>query len=467
MFGSNVNYFDTGVGRPDWEDVIQDPVFIQDVAELGITNLRFPGGTFSNYYDFSIGKGYIDWGEKSDQYNWTGITTDQFLQFLHDTGIPHAMITANVYKSGYKYWPGDNWISAQVAADWVDYFNHKSGFRVEYWELGNEVFYNGQIPWWNDPQVPGLTQDLYIQKIHEWSRAMQAVDPTIKIGASVEFPMPSGDLQAWWTLPIIQENAKDIDFLIVHPYVRVNDYMVDGKYVDSTAANAYAWIWATKPIVALRGWLDAYAPSRSKAIEIQASEWAVIAFPENPDTHSDTMLNAVLTTDLFWDMVNEGVDGANLYSLCSWGFQTLESVSGGRKFAQYHIMWMNRHRSGKRLVESQMTSPTYSVDPLGGDKSNGRVDGVPYLSAYATLNDDKSRLYLIITNKSGELQPAIINLDGFTPQSRASVWQMTSARWDDTGMQPVTSMITNGTSTFTYTFPARSVTSFIFEVQPG
>jgi hypothetical protein len=83
------------------------------------------------------------------------------------------------------------------------------------------------------------------------------------------------------------------------------------------------------------------------------------------------------------------------------------------------------------------------------------------------LNDDKSRLYLIITNKSGELQPAIINLDGFTPQSRASVWQMTSARWDDTGMQPVTSMITNGTSTFTYTFPARSVTSFIFEVQPG
>jgi hypothetical protein len=34
-------------------------------------------------------------------------------------------------------------------------------------------------------------------------------------------------------------------------------------------------------------------------------------------------------------------------------------------------------------------------------------------------------------------------------------------------VQPVTSTITNGTSTFTYTFPARSVTSFIFEVQPG
>jgi alpha-L-arabinofuranosidase len=476
MFGSNVQYYFTSQYIPDyptWDLVLDDPVFLADVAELGITSLRYPGGMESNYYDFSLGKGWISWMGGTEQYHIDhaegGVDTDQFIQFLRDTDIPGAVITANVYKSGNKLWPEDNWISPQVAADWVDYTNHTLGFYVEYWELGNEVSASDEFPWAGDPQeqglqVPGLTCGMYIQKIQEWSQAMKAVDPTIKIGAvALEAPR-GGGVAEWWTLPILHDRADDIDFLIVHPYVDAAPYLVGGEIEDETANDIYAWIWATNPIERLRYWIDTLAPARAASIEIQATEWDVYT-AESLSYGNDTLFKAVIGTDRLWDLIQEGADGANLWTLCDGRSATLEPVSGGQKYAQYYMMWMNRHRSGRWLVESQVSAPTYSAGPFGSTATFDyveAVDGVPYLSAYATLSDDGNRLYLIVTNKSAEPQSTTINLNGFTPQGPASVWQMTSANWSDTGVQPVTSAIA-AAATFTYTFPARSVTSFVFQ----
>jgi alpha-L-arabinofuranosidase len=464
MFGSNIESISLE-NEPDPGDVITDPAFIRDVADLGLASLRFPGGTYSNSYDFSRGRGSVDWIGGPDQFNMGGMDTAQFIQFLRAAGIPGAMITANVYKSGSKNWSGDNWISPRVAADWVDYTNHQSGFRVEYWELGNEVNYSDAFPWDSDPQVPGLTREMYLQKVREWSRAMKAVDPTIKIGAVAMLPGRGGGEPEWWDFPLIQERASEIDFLIVHPYIGANPYMEDGAFVDRTAESTFAWIWATQPISDLRRWILTFAPARAATMEIQASEWGVISFPEM-QLMNDSLLNAVLNTDLFWDMVQEGADGANIWNLAEWPFASLEPVSGGRKFAQYYMLWMNRRRSGKWLLDTQVTAPTYTFQPLGDDaKVYAVMDSVPYLSAYATLSADRKHLYLIVTNKSGNPQAAAITLDGFFPRPPASVWQMTSARWDDTGVVPATSVIQNASSTIPYTFPARSVTSFVFDLQ--
>jgi alpha-L-arabinofuranosidase len=479
MFGNNVQYYFTSRYIPDhptWDLVLDDPVFLSDVAELGLTSLRYPGGMEANYYDFSSGKGWISWMGDSEQFHVDdaegGVDTARFIQFLRDAGIPDAVITANVYKSGNKLWPEDNWISSRVAAGWVEYTNRVLGFDVKYWELGNEVTASDEFPWAGDPhedglQVPGLTRDMYIRKIREWSRAMKAVDPTIRVGAvALETPR-GGGVAEWWTLPILQDRADDIDFLIVHPYVNVGPYLEDGRLTDHSAAEMYAWIWATDPVARLRRWIDSAAPARASDIGIQASEWSIYTAGMVPKGN-DSLLNAVLSTDLFWDMVQEGVDGANLFLLCDAADATLEPVSGGRKYAQYHMLWMNRRRSGKWLVESRVDSPTYSAGPFGGVDTMDyvkAVDGVPYLSAYATLSEDGSRLYLIVTNKSAKPELTAVNLNGFRPYGEVSVWQMTSANWDDTGVQPVATVIRDPDSPFVYTFPARSVTSLVFNTQ--
>jgi alpha-L-arabinofuranosidase len=293
---------------------------------------------------------------------------------------------------------------------------------------------------------------------------MKAVDPSIKIGA-VALLSVRGDYPEWWTLPILQASAEDIDFLIVHPYISAIPYMESGRFTDRTAEGVFAEIWSTHPIAGMRQWADAFAPGRPRKLEIQASEWGVVALEGMPRTY-DTLHNAVLNTDLLWDMVGEGADGANIWNLSEWPFPTLEPVSGGAKYAQYNMMWMNSRRSGRWLLGTAVASPTYSAGPLGGDvyeqKMLGGADGVPFLSAYATLSEDGRRLYLIVTNKSAEVQTTAITLNGFAPLRRASVWQMTSAAWDDTGVQPAAFEISDAGPVFSYAFPARSVTSIVF-----
>ena len=446
MFGSNIEY--------NWSNdgLLSDPRFISDVSDLGVTVLRYPGGTSANYYDFSAGKGYVDWVGGSGQYNSSGITTDQYIQFMKDAHIHAGMITANVYKSGYKNWPGNNWISSRVAGDWVKHTN-AAGFHIEYWELGNEVFSNDELGD-ADSQVPGLTRDLYIAKVHEWSKAMKAVDPTIKVGIVVWGP-DRGRWNEWWNSPLMTQCAADIDFVSYHDYVSAEPYLSNKGIVDSTALNVYAQIWARHPISDLRAQLDAAAPARSAHIGIQASEWGVLAFPSVPDM-SDTLMTAVLDTDQLWDMVQEGADGAAIWDLYEPPFPSLEGTPGGRKYAQYNMMWMNRNRSGKWLVESQVSAPTYT---------SGDVDGVPSVSAYATLSADRSKLYVIVTNKSADPQTTNIDLGGFSPRAQASTWQMTSTNWSDTGIAPQVSTITNAAPAFDYTSPARSVTSFVFDAR--
>ena len=71
------------------------------------------------------------------------------------------------------------WIES--AAAWVRYANVKKKYGVRYWEVGNENWNNGK----GTPQeMAGI--------VSRFSRAMKAVDPTIKIGAS------GNGNEHWW-----------------------------------------------------------------------------------------------------------------------------------------------------------------------------------------------------------------------------------------------------------------------------
>ena len=62
---------------------------------------------------------------------------------------------------------------AQRAAEWVRDANIKNKWDVKYWDIGNEVWI------WLFPEE-------YARFVVEYSKAMKAVDPTIKIIAGYE-----------------------------------------------------------------------------------------------------------------------------------------------------------------------------------------------------------------------------------------------------------------------------------------
>lgn len=201
-FGNNVGYADR-----TWQSAITNTEFISATHDLGVSVLRYPGGLWANYYDFSLGTGWMPWAQPQDAcYNLTGVTTDQFLQFCQAIGCTAAMITANVYYSGNPQCGKQ--ISSQVAADWVRSTNISGTFPVRYWELGNEI-------------VGPLGAAAYIPKVREWSQVMKAVDPQIEIGAEVQPPMLVGrphQGEIFVNAPLISQTAPSIDFVIPHPY---------------------------------------------------------------------------------------------------------------------------------------------------------------------------------------------------------------------------------------------------------
>lgn len=454
MFGSNVEY-DFG-----WPRVVTDTGFIADTKQLRITSLRYPGGLLANAYDFSAGQGWTERdeceGERAQQFNCVGVDTDGFLRFAQATGIPNLTITANVFRRGNPSYNAE--ITPQVAADWVRHTNLTRGQRVAYWELGNEI-----------SGLPNMSLNRYLSIISEWSSAMKAADPSIKIGAVVLDPAYGrGYDEEAWDISIIQQRANDIDFLVTHPYVNILDYLDHGSIIDETARKTFAWIYMTHQIGDLRRWLDLFAPERSAAIEIQASEWNLFHLDLGRAHQAaqaipiyDTLLNTVLNTDLLWDMVQEGAAGANIWNLAEVPWPTLEPAPGGKKYAQYHMLDMNRNRSGDLLLRTRVLCPTYDTGSLtfNGETYFDHVAGIPALAAYATKTADDRRLYLIVTNKSSEPEKAVIALAGFAPQAQASVWQMTSTAWGDTGVTPEISTIQNAGPAFSFTFPARSVTN--------
>ncbi|MEW5868553.1 MAG: carbohydrate binding domain-containing protein [Chloroflexota bacterium] len=209
-FGSNAEYYNAA-----WGQVLTDSTFVEAVQEMGVSGLRYPGGGEATYYDFSRGQGWLSWMPGSEnQYNYNGVDTAHFLNFARDADIPHLMITANVFARGRPAL--EDWITPEVAASWVTYTNKTRGQYVAYWELGNEVNLNRPYNL--------LPLDAYVSKIHTWSTAMKAVDPTIKIGAVVDAPFRR-ELGEDWNGPLLQQAAGALDFLIIHPYANVTSYL--------------------------------------------------------------------------------------------------------------------------------------------------------------------------------------------------------------------------------------------------
>ncbi|WP_447599253.1 hypothetical protein [Nitrospira sp. Nam80] len=90
----------------------------------------------------------------------------------------------------------------RTAVEWVRYANITKGYAVKYWEIGNESYL--------DSNNGSTIAEQYAADLEEFSDAMKAVDPTIKIGAN-------GLGLEWWR-EVLSLAASKIDFLSVHVY---------------------------------------------------------------------------------------------------------------------------------------------------------------------------------------------------------------------------------------------------------
>ncbi len=359
----------------------------------GFGAVRYPGGSISDVYHWQTGT------ETGGGYVAPNTGFDAFMSTIRAAGA-QPIITAN-YGSG----------TAQEAADWVRYANVTKGYGVKYWEVGNEVYGNGEYgSQWEEDTHSSHSATTYANNLVQYSSAMKAVDPTIKIGAVLTTPgsWPDGLVgpgdSADWNQTVLKIAGSKIDFVIVHHYPG-----------GSSPADMLTKPASQIPSMAssLRSLLSQYAGSNAANIGIAITE-------ANGNAYMDTAPDGLFAADEYltwlengafnldwWDLrngtncsSNTTVDGAtdyNDYGMVSSGASCEPALN--TPFPAYYAAEMVSRlgSAGDALVKSSSSSSLLVSHAVR--RANGNVDVM-------LINEDPNN-------------SATVNLsyNGFTPSS--------------------------------------------------
>ena len=434
------------------------------VKDIGLTCFRFPGGASPGWHWKT---GEADFNKRIKNMPLGNI--DYLIDFCKDTNT-RIIMQVNL-ESG----------TPQEAAELVEYMNEKVGFRIDYWEIGNEA--NGE---WDKAYS---TSEEYVKSLKSYSQAMKAVDPTIKIGANWGEEYYDN---VQWDQNIMKYAADYIDFVSYHWYPN----HINKKHVykgrkhplpEETMANAFQIPYIVERVDKL---VEKYAPHRKGKIEVCFLEWdgtwdAPISDPESPYAQGITqwsLANALFYVDCFGQFAKAGVTVSTHYDLqeCSYGlirgWDPAEGW-GGMKWDQqtvrpkaYAIKLFAKH-FGDILIESEVeNSPFY--EKAKDYWPSSYAGKVPYVTCYASKFKDGKKLGIIFTNKHSDKDFDIeVNFKNTGNVNKVShIWLLTgpdlmSQNDGSPNTVKIDELVTDKMSNhFTYTLPAHSAVAIEIEL---
>ncbi|MDM7854715.1 cellulose binding domain-containing protein [Cellulomonas alba] len=386
--GVNHAVWDTDLGTDTVADLLHD---------AGTQIMRYPGGSYSDIYH---------WKDNTAPGGYVAPDTDfdHFMAGVHRAGA-QAMVIAN-YGTG----------TPQEAADWVRYANVEKQDGVRYWEIGNELYGNGHYgASWESDDHPAKTPAEYATNLVQFSRAMKAVDPTIKIGAVLTTPgnwpdglVGDGDAGTWNQV-VLSIAAPDIDFAILHWYPG-----------GSSAPVALGKVAQVRDITAMtRQLLDRYSPDRRLGIAVTEMN---AGYGENTqpgalfaaDAYAALLENGVFTVD-WWDVHN--------------GPGTASTVAGQTDFNDFGLLSSGTCTSDGSACEPPRNTPFapyYGISlvsrlarPGAEFLRTGSSD--PLVVAHAARQPDGDLAVLLANEDPDAARAVTMSYQGYQPAASAQV----------------------------------------------
>ena len=174
-----------------------------------MTNMRFPGGTVGNFYNYSTDGFYNDIYAQTNGSAVNGF--NKGFTFGYD-GYK-TLSLANNASSTLMF----NVISDDVATSKNRLQSRlNDGLNVEWIELGNENFFSAQ----SLGNVDNLTN--YIAHTKALSTGLKQINATVKVALNIDHHNYSSGS---WSASIASENYYDA--LVVHPYVSTNTFLLN------------------------------------------------------------------------------------------------------------------------------------------------------------------------------------------------------------------------------------------------
>jgi len=202
------------------------------IKEMKLSILRFPYGHLGDNYLFTDAPfddgingltprvssikedpGRYYWAVDDNGYFKDALDFDEYMAYINKLNGAHhghekrkvePLIMVNMLSYDNKQYP-ETVVSFEDlirhATEWVKYANITRGFKIKYWQLGNEV-------------ASHTDKATYLTNFVAMAKAMKAVDPTIQIGFGE-------DGRRNWLKPILAnpEISKYIDFISPHQYL--------------------------------------------------------------------------------------------------------------------------------------------------------------------------------------------------------------------------------------------------------
>ncbi len=431
IFGTNIEWINCGNGVWNEDRNRAEEDYVRLAKKQGITLVRFPGGTFSDFYHWKNGRGpsklrltmphFTDPGKSS---NCFGIL--ELSKFCRMIGA-QPLITVNVGTG-----------TPDEAASWVAYCNDKnnalrktdglnSPVKVKFWELGNELYLAGTDAEKQITMSPGC----YAKRVKSFARAMKEADPSISLiatGVANSYTIPFGPYYKNWNSILLRSVADTIDLVSLHNAyfpVLINDYTASAKEI-------YQALWAApisidSDLREMEKLLSRY--ERGKKISIAVTEWGVFFSISDPRwiDHVKTLGSAVyagLALQVF--MRHPRVKLANYFKFTDHSFMGWVSYDHQPKVPYYAVQMFSKH-FGDLLVESDIKCGYYSTKKIGLVKS---MKNVPELSVLSSVNDAGNRLFVnIISRCWDKTYRVLFHIKGFDVKtSRADVWELSGKK---------------------------------------
>ena len=403
---------------------------ITKLGAVGLTVLRFPGGSAADEYHWQ------DY-EPGNAGNAWSTNTAEFIQFARDVGA-EPMITVN-FGGG----------TAQEAAAWVHFTNVAHDWNVKYWEIGNEIYGDWENSWTHDA-AEYVNGDATHDGFNAFCQAMKAEDSTIQVGA-VGTSTP--DAYSSWGPTVLQLASDCLDFYVVH------DYPFGPGYLDYAGLLAYPPMnW---PSIGdnVRQMLADNAPGRPIDVGITEynSYWTL------PEQLAVETVNLLFQADTLGQIIEQGFAYANQWDILNGNsdnnarYGLLEDAPGYFRRPAYYAFPLWRRMGEQRL------------------SSDVSLDATAQMTAYASRHQDTGNVTLLVVNKSDAVT-GTITIDNFQTSGRVTAFvaqgdslsDLTIAYNGDenppvdlASVPPFTKTI--AAATFAYAFPAYSVTSLTIE----
>ncbi len=433
--GINVNCYMDGEGHFSPKRSTVDAL-----KAMGVKWLRYPGGEKSDMYLWSVppydkprpkmartGEGCVTdrWSilDNYSTFKYDVLDFDEFVEMCRRVGAePIIVVAADCYLADYPehctFTDRETFIETAVA--WVRYSNIKKRYNIKYWMIGNESWH---------PDNENSTPQIYAQDVIDFSKAMKAVDPTIKI-------IPNGSSFEWWeaVLPAVVDH---VDAVCLSNYPIWN-YKEGYKTYRDNAPDFIGRIHDAARAI------EKFVPDERKDnFKIIVAEYGPFDW-SGKWPHINDMGHALVN----FEMAGQQLNHPKVESLLLWNTRWIWTLE-------------NENQIWDALDKEGNFNPTgYTVAIWGNFLASRMVytTSTIRIRTFASYDPAKKQLYVYIINKSENREAVILDVQGASIHSVVQRWQLVGKDASDTDPVWQKNESVSASDSLSLTVPGTSIT---------